>query len=67
MQGSVTCIEHRQRQMGGSFLGSHQELNLLLGIHSDIEAMATPVRDGGMQRPQTGLKAIGATAGIHDR
>jgi hypothetical protein len=53
--------------MGGSFLGSHQELNLLLRIHNDIKAMATPVRDGGMQRPQTGLKAIGATAGIHDR
>ena len=53
--------------MGGSFLGSHEELNLLIGIHRNIETMATPVRDGGMERLQTGLKAIGATAGIHDR
>ena len=32
-----------------------------------LETMATPVRDGGMQRPQTGLKAIGTAAGIDDR
>ena len=67
MQGSITCIEHRQRQMGGSFLGSHEELNLVIGIHRNVKAMATPVRHGGMERPQAGLKAIGATAGIHDR
>jgi hypothetical protein len=67
MQGSVTGIKHRKRQMGCSFLGSHQQLDLMIRIHRNVEAMATPVRDGGMERPQTGLKAIGATAGIHDR
>ena len=67
MQGSVACIEHRQRQVGGSFLGSHQKLNLVIGIHRNAEAMATPIRHGGMEGPQTGLKAIGAAAGIQDR
>ena len=67
MQGSVACIEHRQRQMGGSFLGSHQELNLVIGIHHNVEAMATPVSYGGMKGSQSGLKAIGAAAGIHHR
>ena len=53
--------------MGGSFLGSHQELDLMIRIHRNIEAMATPVRYGRMERPQSGLKAIGAAAGIQDR
>ena len=67
MQGGVTRIQHRQRQMGGSFLGSHQQLDLMIRIHGNVEAMPTPVRDGGMKRPQAGLKAIGAAAGLHDR
>ena len=67
MQGSVSRIQHRQRQMGGSFLGSHQKLDLMIRIHRNVEAVATPVRHGGMERPQTGLKAIGAAAGIQDR
>ena len=51
MQGSVTGIKHRQRQMGGSFLGSHQQLDFMIRIHCNVEAMPTPVRDGGMERP----------------
>jgi hypothetical protein len=39
----------------------------MIRVHRNVEAMATPVRNGSMERPQTGLKAIGAAAGIHDR
>jgi hypothetical protein len=39
----------------------------MIRIHGNVEAMPTPVRDGGMKRPQSGLKAIGAAAGLHDR
>ena len=46
MQGGVTRIQHRQRQMGGSYLGSHQQLDLMFRIHGNIEAMPTPVRNG---------------------
>ena len=67
MHGGVTGIQHRQRQMGGSFLGSNQKLDLMIGVHRNVEAMPTPIRHGGMERPQTGLKAIGAAAGIQDR
>ena len=67
MQGSITRIEHRQRQMGGAFLGSHPELNLVIGINRNVKAMATPVRHSGMERPQSSLKAIGTASGIHHR
>ena len=67
MQSSITGIKQRQRQVGGSFLRSHQQLDLMIRIHRDVEAMATPVRDCGMERPQSGLKAIGAAVERHDR
>ena len=63
-QGPIAGVEHGQGQMGGAFLGSHQQQHFPIPIHRHPETALGPGGYGLAEGPGGAMKAVGGAFGL---